>query len=257
MKLLQFATSQYCEKARWVLDFKGVDYETTEVPYRSPIHMGLQEHTGRTTVPVIQTDSGQWVRDSTVIALHLDKSHPEPPLLPADPNALTATRLWDDWADDVLGPTLYTLHVHGIVSHPELKRKSYARTFGHGPLGPLYPLLSGVFERRYRSASQSDGGRWRWAVDRAAELADLLAGHLENRAYVVGESFTLADLSIATMLGLVHRPDTADPHPVVGRGWRAPNLPDTPAMKRVIEWQSQIYAQHRRRSPVAAPSGPT
>ena len=245
MKLHEFTTSHFCEKARWVLDYKRVEYSRVTVAYRSKAHKAMRDFTGHTTLPVLETDTGRWIRDSTRIAVELERMNPEPALLPTDPDLRTQAQVWDDWADDVLAKKLYALYVDAITSDEALRRRSYDDAFGQSPLGSLYPLLNGVFAKRYRESAGAGGERVDQAVERVSELIELLDERLDGRSYLVGDAFTLADLSVATMLTLGHRPPEAGPHPVVTSPWRAPRFPMGPAADRVLAWQTRILAEHR------------
>lgn len=69
-KLYQFSISHYCEKTRWNLDAKGLDYEIVEL---LPLwhRIILWRIGGGTTVPVLQ-DGDKVIADSTRIANYLD-----------------------------------------------------------------------------------------------------------------------------------------------------------------------------------------
>lgn len=246
MKLHQFATSPYCEKLRWVLDLKGVPYEIVEVRFGSPEHKALATRTGATSVPAVLTDDGRWLRDSTTIAADVEARFPRPALVPAEPRAAAAVRLWEDWADEALAGAAYPLYVDAVMSDPALRRRAYQAALGGGPFGPFYPLLGGVFESRYRQRTRAPVATRPVRLQRFAEACALLAENLADRPYLVGDTFTLADLTVAVMLAIVNRPEGADPHPVVGSApWRAPGLPEDDAVRRVLEWQAELFARHR------------
>src|ERR671935_2957668 len=77
--------SHYNEKARWALDYKGVEHERRALPggVHMPVALWLTRGRGR-TFPVLQLD-GETIGDSTAIIAALEERFPDPPLYPADP----------------------------------------------------------------------------------------------------------------------------------------------------------------------------
>ena len=97
--LYQFPLSHFCEKARWLLDHKELDYNAQNlIP---GVHRAFAKlKTGQNKLPILR-DQDQWIADSTQIALYLDEVYPEHTLLRPDPTqrneALRLTswpRLW-------------------------------------------------------------------------------------------------------------------------------------------------------------------
>lgn len=70
-------------KARFVLNFKGLDYQTEFVEYPD-LKPRLAPHFDTPldayTSPTIRYTDGRYIMDSKVIAQTIDKDHPEPPL---------------------------------------------------------------------------------------------------------------------------------------------------------------------------------
>ena len=77
--LYQFPLSHFAEKGRWLLDAKGLDYEIHNL-YPGLHRFYLWPRTRVCTIPALN-DNGQWVGDSTAIALYLDKQYPDTPHL--------------------------------------------------------------------------------------------------------------------------------------------------------------------------------
>ena len=82
--LYQFPLSHYCEKARWLLDHKELDFVAQNlIP---GVHRAFaQLKTGQNKLPILK-DSERWIADSTEIALYLDDTYPEHALLRLDPH---------------------------------------------------------------------------------------------------------------------------------------------------------------------------
>ena len=78
--LYQFALSHYCEKARWALDYKGVDYKIVNfVP--GPHLFQTRRIASQTSLPIM-VENGTVIQDSTEIIHYLDQKYPKNPLTP-------------------------------------------------------------------------------------------------------------------------------------------------------------------------------
>ena len=94
--------SHYNEKARWALDYKGIEH------VRRAVTPGLQELTARRlragrTVPILELN-GHAIGDSTRIIEELERRWPEPPLYPADPEERSRALDLEHYFDEQCGP---------------------------------------------------------------------------------------------------------------------------------------------------------
>lgn len=79
-KLYQFLGSPFCAKARKLLAFKGVEFETIEVDYLERKELLLAS--GQIMVPAVTLDNGETIVDSARIAMRLEELYPEPTIFP-------------------------------------------------------------------------------------------------------------------------------------------------------------------------------
>ena len=74
------------------------------------------------------------------------------------------------------------------------------------------------------------------------EAIDRLNGHYQNRSYLVGDTFTRADLTAAALLAPLHQPQKYDiiwpPLPAEIEALSIELIPQT-------EWVSRLYQTHR------------
>jgi glutathione S-transferase len=249
--LWQFRISHYNEKVRWALDHKGVQHELRAPPPGVHMLVALALTRGRhKTVPVLQLE-GQNVGDSTAIIAALEGRFPEPPLYPEDHEERRRALELEDWFDEELGPPIRLVVWHEATR--DLERMAQA-------LMPDVPRPfrrlrgAGVATARYVSAFV--GLRYGVKSAEAAEEArakvlaalDRLEVELDGNEYLVGDRFSVADLTAAALLYPLAFPPEG-PAVVSPAGWesfRAP-LAERPGCR----WIEEMFRRHRRPAPAA------
>jgi glutathione S-transferase len=235
--------SHYNEKARWALDYKGVAH------VRRAVRPGLQELAARRlragrTVPVLELD-GRAIGDSTKIIEEIERRWPEPPLYPADPEERTRALDLEDYFDERCGHDARRVLFSDNLVEPE--------TFVAMFLGPdrrrtglretLTPLVCRLVKWRFRIRPDT--------VEESREKVraafDKLAADVGPSGYLVGDSFSVADLTAASILGLIVVPPEfpyikvhPDERTAQFRRFRD-SLKDHPGFK----WVEDMYARHR------------
>jgi glutathione S-transferase len=105
MKLYDAARCPYCARVRIALAEKGLAADAVPVDLDNrPDWLYELNPAGR--VPVLD-DGGFVLPESDMILAYLEERHPEPPLLPADPQARARARLAVRRFDDNLGADYY------------------------------------------------------------------------------------------------------------------------------------------------------
>ena len=115
--------SPYCWRTKLALKHKGLDYET--VPWRFTDRAAIAK-TGQGKVPCL-LDNGRWVHDSWQIALYLDETYPDLPLLLPDAAARTQARFINSWCDWSLLPNTRALAVPAVFKVIAEQDKAYFR----------------------------------------------------------------------------------------------------------------------------------
>src|SRR3954447_22959616 len=98
--LWQYSFSNYNEKARWALDFKGIRHRRRSVMPGWPRSLWLSR--GDRTLPLLDLD-GERIMDSTRIIGALEQRGPEPALYPADPGERGLALELEDFFDEHAG----------------------------------------------------------------------------------------------------------------------------------------------------------
>lgn len=97
VRFLRAKWSTNCERVALALAIKGIATESVWIDYSD--RTLVQELSGQSLVPVLD-DGGTVLHDSTAILAHLDATHSEPELYPADPVEREAVEKFIDWFND-------------------------------------------------------------------------------------------------------------------------------------------------------------
>jgi glutathione S-transferase len=251
--LWHLKVSPYNEKARWALDYKRIPHvRRAETPGRhARIAKGLA---GGRTFPVLELD-GEVLGDSTLIIEALERRQPEPPLFPSDPEERRRALEIEDFFDEEFGPHERRLVLHHMLSHPQLLLSTFAPDLPGVRRSVARAMYPQVRRRIVADFGIDDAGiELAWEKLRAG--GERFAAELQPNGYLVGDDFTVADLSVASIFAPVVAPDQF-PYPQPQRGH--PVFADLRAALDdygALEWTRDIYLRHRPHSAeVVAPVG--
>jgi len=221
MRLIQIPFSHNCVKVRVVLGLKGIAYETQDIAPmdRNPVVRA----SGQGLVPVL-LDAGRAIADATAILLHLEATHPQPPLLPADPARRAECLVLEDWADQAFMAMSRRIAYGNILGRPG----ALASMFFPGDTGPARWLKERIARRRVAERFGLSPARHARDVLEAKRLAGLAVARLGGRRWLLGDGPTIADVALATMsapLG-ADRDACADPAVRELLAWGEALLPD-------------------------------
>ncbi|MEN8161395.1 MAG: glutathione S-transferase family protein [Myxococcota bacterium] len=240
IELFQFAGSHFNEKARWGLDWKGVPHERISL-MPGPHMRTVKKLTGATQTPVLR-DDGRVIAGSTAILEHLEARFPEPPLIPSDAplreRALAIVRRFDD----EVGPAIR------LAKFFEVMEADYAvGTFCHdqGALARgVYRAAFPVIGRIMRSSMGIDAENAARARETTREAFDFVAKEPGPSGHLVGDTFTIADLTCAALLmpavAVSEWGGPVDADTEKNRAWLARRA-DHPG----TEWVRETYRRHR------------
>jgi glutathione S-transferase len=254
-RLITIPFSHYCEKARWALDATGLPYR--EEPHAPVAHLRATRTVGGKTVPVL-VHGDTVLRDSTDIALHADSlAPPERRLVPiqADPRARVLAI--EHELDETLGVDARLLAYWHVLGDAASLRAFAERMLGlRAPLARrvIAPVFRALIFRYYR-VSRDAASR---AEARVRATFARLGDAVSAEGYLVGNRFTLADLTFAALSAPLLGPPE---HPVTGRVGGAPasraaalrtDLSATPAGQHAL----RVYREHRGLHARTAAPGP-
>lgn len=248
VRLWHIPVSHYNEKVRWALDLKDVEHDRrAPIPGTHPA-FSLWLTRGRSaTFPLLEIGGGA-IGDSTAIIAELEQRFPNPPLYPADPAERERALALEDHFDEELGPYSRRLAFHFLRGDPGAAAKFAVGMLPGNPaadglVGTAMGRVASAFVGlRYRAADEEGAEEARARVEAALDRLEAeLAGN--GGEYLVGDSFSVADLTAASLfVPLVIPPEGPQlpPMPRAYETWRE-GLRDRPGYR----WVAEMFRRHR------------
>jgi glutathione S-transferase len=246
--LWHLPVSHYNEKVRWALAYKDVPHERRTPPpaLYMAVALWLTRGTGN-TLPVLRINQ-ETVGDSTEIIAALERRFREPPLYPSDPDERRRALELEDFFDEEVAPHVRLLAWHEVTKDRE-RFAEFAASMATGPLRGA-KRAAGAYGRAFLNL------RYGVHSDESAELArckveaafDRLEAELGSSEYLVGDRFTVADLTAASILYPIVRPPEG---PQVMPHYPGPlerfrlSFSDRPGYR----WVAEMFRRHRRPEP--------
>jgi glutathione S-transferase len=198
--LWQYSFSNYNEKVRWALDFKGIAHRRRSVAPGSPRGFWLSRGDG--TLPTMDLD-GERIVDSTAIIAALEQLRPDPPLYPDDPEERRRALELEDFFDEHAGHDMRRVGFWELrddldfglrfmtTDQPRL-RAAIVRTRLRVAFPFVWRYMNGRYDFTEESVERSRGV--------LAAALDRIESERGGREFLVGEGFTVADLTAASLL---------------------------------------------------------
>jgi glutathione S-transferase len=243
--LWHLKVSHYNEKARWALDYKRVPHVRRAATPGRHAKIARRLWAG-TTFPVLEID-GEVIGDSTLIIRALERRYPEPPLYPEDPDDRRHALAIEDFFDEEFGPYLRLLVLEHMLPDPPLLLGAFTPDLSaprRWTARAMYPLIRRGVARDFDIDHAHVDRAW----EKCRAACERFAAEVGPNGYLVGDRFTVADLTVAALLSPVVAP-VQFPYPQPQRDH--PRLADLRRMiddRGALEWARRIYAHHRPRS---------
>jgi len=240
--LWHIPVSHFNEKVRWALDFKNIPHRRRCVG--ADYLFRAWRATGHGTLPILFLD-GNPVRDSTAIIAALEQRQPEPALYPKDPAQLHRALELEDYFDEVLGPSLRAALVTPLFREdPDLALRVLTTGMpdrAYRKLRPLARIFPAYYRFRHKIQTQ------RLPQDRAdvTDALDRISRELQPSSYLVGETFSVADLTAAAMLSPVLQPAEMQYPLAVALPDSLRQYRDELARHPAAQWTLEMYRRHR------------
>jgi glutathione S-transferase len=240
LTLYQFPISHYCEKVRWALEYKNIEYK--KVNLLPGLHAKkAKKLTCNSSLPILIHDK-IIKRESSEIINYLDQTFPENPLTPSDENLKQETIQWEQFADEEIGSDVRRICYHTLLNHPNIITPYF--TEGGPWYGKLYmkatfPKLSQTMRRLMKL----DDTTVPIINQRLTQAINKAYAHIKDREFFVGNSFTRADLAMASLLAPLSKANN------YGIEW--PEKYPEPLHSTIseygnkLDWVHRIYDQYR------------
>ena len=196
--LYDCATAPSPRRARILLAEKGVAHDTVQVDLRQREQMGedFRRVNPLCTVPALRPDDGPVLTDNAAIAAYLEAAYPGPPLLGSTPHEKAEIASWQ-----------WRIEFEGLMAIAEALRNSAPAMANRALPGPVdYAQIPALAER---------------GLARTRQFFDTLNEHLEGRAFIATDRFSLADITAVVTVDFarVVRVEPGEEHPHLLR-WR-------------------------------------
>ena len=171
-RLYTYFRSSATYRVRIALGVKGLDYEPAFVNLRD----GAQKEPGylaknpQGLIPAFETDKGEVLSQSLAIIEYLDETHPQPPLLPADPLGRARVRAMAQ----VVACEMHPLNNLGILKY--LK----------GPLGQDQEAIDAWYQH--------------WIARGFSSLEAMVSKFGGDDGFCYGQAITLADVCLVPQM---------------------------------------------------------
>jgi glutathione S-transferase len=197
-RLITIPISHYCEKARWALEWSEIPF--VEKKHLQGFHYLYSYKTAKShTVPVLKTADGVFSDSTDIINWCDSKSAQKSKLRPTDAKLREEADQIENYFDEELG-TAGRLWMYSYMLRETPLILKYSKLHDVPVYEPhlmavLFPLLKRRIQNALKMTAQSREESKK-TVDR---VFDDVAKRLDGREFLVGSSFTSADLTFAAL----------------------------------------------------------
>ena len=228
--LYQFKHSAFCLKTRMALHAKNLTYRIDEI---SPAvgQIEIFKISGQKQLPVIMDDNGQVISDSSNICEYIDTKNANNPLYPEDPMECSQSKIIEDWADTTMATVCKQALIKSAFENPQLRAallpneipSSVRGIFEKLPFNNLSKLSNIVLSNKTNIELQ--------------KILESLSKSLINKKYIIGNSLSIADISIAAQLSLLKFPSSSGPT-LAGEGCQ--EYINNPYLENLFNWRDRL-----------------
>jgi glutathione S-transferase len=192
--------SHYSEKVRWAFDWKRVPHRRRVMP--PGLHpLGGLLLAGVYTMPVLAAGSER-IGDSTDIVAWLEEHSPERALYPAGAADRARALELEDWFDENVGACVRQWAFSALLTERDAALAFAVKQTEWAPVGVppavFAPFARGFLALRYSTADDAGVEEARLGLLAALDRLEAELGG-GSREFLVGDSFSVADLTAAAM----------------------------------------------------------
>ncbi|MGH2414488.1 MAG: glutathione S-transferase family protein [Brasilonema sp.] len=202
--LITIPVSHYCEKVRWALTKLKLPY--IEEAHMPPFHLLATGRVGGKLTPVMITEDGA-LTDSTDILRYLDKVAPDnAKLYPTNFESRQQVEQLEDLFDEQLGPATRRWAYFHVMNNYQWMQRTWSNgvPFIERALFPVvFPTVRSIVRQKLNITPESYAQAYEQIKSIFEQVSKLLA---DGRTYLVGNSFSAADLTFAALAAPAVRP---------------------------------------------------
>ncbi|MCP5055304.1 MAG: glutathione S-transferase family protein [bacterium] len=243
-ELYHFPISHFNEKARWALDWKGIAHRrNAQLP--GPHKLAMQRLSGQDQVPVLRHGK-KVVAGSNHIVAYLEDLQPEPRLYPEDPTQRARALELQAWLDADFGPAIRRARFGLLLPERDYFAKQFTCDRSRAVQIAYRAMLPGIAVVM-RKQMEITPEKVEESIQVTRDVMDRLQKEIGPSGYLVGDAFSIADLTAAALASPGVHPDGGPMHPEQAPpavdAWLA-RWADHPT----TAWVREIYAKHRSKS---------
>ncbi len=187
--------------------------------------------TGQKKLPVILDDNNQIIYDSTSICEYLENKTENNKLLPEDPYFLSQAKLIEDWADTTMASACKNSLLNSALEDNDLRSallpdeipESVKGIVDNLPLKNLSKVSKAVINPKSNIELQ--------------KILESMSKALVNKQYLINDTLSIADISVAAQLSLLKFPRSAGPF-LEGKG--CPEFINNPYLENLFIWRDHL-----------------
>ena len=231
LELHQFRHSPFCLKVRMALAAKKLEYRTVEI---TPAigQIDIFQKTGQRKLPVL-FDKGTTIHDSSSIIRHLEKIEMYPKLIPEDPKQASQAQIIENWADTTLAKSIKIVFLEELTKNPMLISSLFTKDISDSIQTPIFNIptkfasqISGLLNQKKRESLKVN--------------LKYLSNLINNNNFLVGETLSVADLSVASHISLLKFPNSSG-EKLAGKGCSL--FKNDPSFQNLFNWRDLIEEQ--------------
>tara|TARA_B100000676_G_scaffold187009_1_gene183877 strand:- start:821 stop:1495 length:675 start_codon:yes stop_codon:yes gene_type:complete len=212
------------------LHAKNLQYRVEEI---SPAlgQIEIFKISGQKQLPVIMDENGQIISDSSTICEYIDTKNTNNSLFPSDPIHLSQSKIIEDWADTTMASVCKQALIKSAFENPQLRAallpnelpSSIRGIFEKLPFNNLSKISNVVLSNKSNIELQ--------------KILESLSKSLIYKKFIIGESLTIADISIAAQLSLLKFPTSSGPI-LAGEGCQ--EYINNPYLENLFNWRDRL-----------------
>ena len=232
--------SHYCEKVRWVLDHKKLEYSVKNLLPGLHARQVLK-HAPKSSVPLLIHDDLA-IQGSSEIISYLEEQFPQNPLIVRSKKLKQEVLQWEKLADEEIGLHIRRVFYSVLLNQPKLVSQFF--TYKCSWYGPIYiKLIFPQIRKKMIATMNLTPATVEESKLHLAAAVDKIYQRLQESRFLVGDTFTRADIAAASLLAPMCRPAKYDlPFPA-----KYPNALEEiiSPYKEKVKWVAELYSRYR------------